>query len=189
MILNEYGLIRQPNHSLIGLFFPPLISLSEYEIEVVYPEYTNGYYYPTNGVRDINASCKAGLADISKYDYVIVPAMSPGSGLTCASGLRVQLNSGALLPTTIAKGDNAEPCCSHALCKVDNNKYAAVSCLIDYNLPIIGFKRHRSDHVNPLGIIQPLDPGMLRPQVEDPDVEEKALEESLGDVDPYPEDN
>ena len=182
MIPNDFGIIRQADHNLFALLFKTCTDISECNYEIVMPEYVQGGYYTTNGSIASNINYANAIVDISEYDYVIIPCTSIGPG--AFSGIRDSADTSSPLDIKgYVTGITAENTVMSAyFCFENKNKshlYALISVRKDdANLPLIGFKRHRSDHVNPLGIIQPLDPGMLRPQVKDPDIEEEALEDN-----------
>lgn len=148
--MKSFSITRIPNNDLIGLLFPPLVSLSEYEIEVIHPEYIEGGYFQSTGTIITDTGYKYSITDCNKYDFVLIPTMS--NGFSVYSGLRSDPDSGSLtarslITHTAANRENS----SWWLVGIYNNiGYVCNSISTNVpDLPIIGLKRHRSDNVNP----------------------------------------
>lgn len=181
---NLYGLIRNPNLNLIALPFVYLYHLEEYEIELIDVNTSSrvlnsysGAYYSAAGTRGSYASSNCYDIDIDGFEYVLLPVSRMNLNTTVYSGTTDDITSS---PITFNKRVGlAYDGSLYAAIPVDTSIAAAVSLAVDNDLPILGFRRHRSDHVNPLGIIQPINPGILQPgslqpAVEDPDVQEES---------------
>ena len=146
--MQDFSITRIPNNDLIGLLFTPLVSLSEYEIEVIHPEYVNGYYYTTSGQSTAQTGMQIADLDVSKYDYVLLPIVTSYTGV--CSGLRQTLGSGSIVKRAAITIPDNSITTLYVLFSVSSAfKYAALSTLNDRSYPVIGFRRHRSDNVNP----------------------------------------
>lgn len=168
MIPNDFGIIRQADRNLFALLFPPLTDISEYECEIIMPEYIDESYYYSNGTLENNILYSHADVDCTKYDYILAPTSSVG--VNAVSGLRAAPGTGAVTERAQVFSTNAN---SYSLFIIGDRKFLAISVLTNFKLPVIGFRRHRSDGANPLGIIQPLDPGALEPDDPVPDPEDQ----------------
>ena len=168
--MKDFSITRIPNNDLIGLLFPPLVSFSEYEIEVVKPEYTDNAYINSDSgaITPHSAGTMACAAvDVSKYDYVLIPCSSDRGGFT--SGLNINgIGSpmyGDLRLTIRTISDSLAS--SYAILRVGIYHYALINVIKTYKLPLIGFRRHRSDNVNPRSPQRPeLEPIEIRERQE-----------------------
>lgn len=175
-IPNLFGIERHREADLLACLFPTLLNLSEYNFEIILPEYIDGAYFTSNGSLQSSSNYAYAVVDISKYESVLVPCSTRGAG--DFSGIRSTADdTGPFSRKGYITGVTAdgylhsaymlferESTCLYAIMSVDiSTKY----------MPVIGFRRHRSDHVNPLGVIQPLDPGALEPLDPEPDPEDQ----------------
>lgn len=184
MTPNDFGIIRQADHNLFAMLFPPLTDASEYDFEIIQPEYEDGYRFTLQN-KESNDNQACAIVDISGYtncERIFIPVASYGG--TAFSGTKNTLT----LPASFGSCIQAQlthsfsyyniPSCYGCIVKAPNYNYVYVSDYIQAKRPIILALRKRNDHVNPLGVIQPLNPGILRPQVEDPDAPEEEQEET-----------
>lgn len=147
--MKDFSITRIPDNDLIGLLFPPLVSLSEYEIDVIHPEYIKGYSITSSGNVSTNTLRQYAVVDLSDYDYALVPVQADGQGHYYYTGCRNNQSTGSIT--------GSQYCClyssiintCYALFKIASDNYACVNTEKDNDLPVIGFKRHRSDGVNP----------------------------------------
>ena len=177
-----FGIIRQPYFNLLGLLFNPLLDISEYEFEIINPEYIDGSYVTGAGQILSEAAFSYAVQDVSKYDYVLLPIALKGTINTRRTGFRADPNSGAInTQANIAANSNGPGLYSTAyfLTDVDDSMpYAVVNALSDWHPPIIGFIRHRNDGVNPKSI-KPLEDI----EFPDPDLKKKEDEDTEDTVD------
>lgn len=171
MIPNDFGLIRQKDHNLFALLFPYISDISEMHIELRYindNEWMPGYISNSNGRVTSTESMKYAVIDVSKYDYVLIPssanieegpsAYSAYTGLTISQS---EINISYRAPLT-PSSNNQSSYVFFELLHTDY-KYAVLNQSKEHNMPIIGFIRHRSDNVNPKGIIKDVNSDLLQP--------------------------
>ena len=177
MTPNDFGIIRQADHNLFACLFPTLMDISEYDFEIVYPEYQYHKAYSSTGAIGGSAYCDTGVIDISKYDYVLAPAGATGAATQSprVTGQRDNPTSGAFDEVYFSV-DSLYHISSYALSEVKKH-YLCATIPTETNLPVIGFIRKRSDGANPKGIINPIpdpDPNLKKeaPEQEE-DLEEK----------------
>lgn len=161
---NKWGLIRHKDLSLIAL---PLLDTNGYPLDVsqcyieeIIPEFIDGYNLNGSGQAVANASYKYAWIDANKYDYVIFPLYSDTTNIYSGRAG----NIGGSINGFYMSGNSVK---GYAILPVTQfNYFVGISCLKavkDEDIVVIGIKRHRSDNVNPLGVIQPLNPGELEP--------------------------
>lgn len=196
MIPNDFGLIRQKDHNLFALLFPNLADISEYDIEVLYvdPASWNLNRAVTGQAQvTIRNGMKYAIVDASKYDYILLPI----STIVLTNGIY----NGSISSSTLEETHNRifirnlseGGLTVYALLQIDDYKYVVLNQRINDNIPIIGFRRHRSDGVNPKGmskdaisdILQPIkadefdgEAGRIRDELpgntESPDIDSKS---------------
>lgn len=155
--MKDFSITRIPDNDLIGLLFPPLVSLSEYEIEVIHPEYIKGYSITSAGNAASNANRQYAVVDLSKYDYAFVPDQTDGQGHFYYTGFRSDPSTGAINSSQYINFYSPIATTCYGLCAITTNVYACVNTIKDNDLPVIGLKRHRSDGVNPKSPIKNID--------------------------------
>ena len=180
---NRYGFIRNRNLDLIAtgymLATMDLFHLSELHAELIPVEYVDSTLIDVSGITQASATYKSGWVDISEYDYVLVPVNIIGIG-SPAPFIGTAPSIGGNITGQYARGTNMYGWLLYTVSTA--TPYLAITSL--QNTPDelcmpIGFKRHRSDGVNPLGIINPLNHGLLQ-GLDDPDAD-------INPVDPDPE--
>lgn len=173
MTPNDFGIIRQADHNLLACMFPNFPDISEYDFEIINPEYIDGGLIVSNGGYTASPAFSYAVVNISKYDYVLAYAAATGATVISSGTTGSQSGTGeAFSRYGGAKSTLGLVTSLWTLIPVDKD-YLVLNTVNKLYAPVIGFKRHRSDHVNPLGIIQPLNPGALQPDDPDPDPEEQ----------------
>lgn len=158
MIPNDFGLIRQKEHSLISAFYGDL-NLSECSMEVLMLDYTDHSYIASGtGKPSAPGSSVAqawARADVSKFDYVLIPVVSPVT-LETRSGLSTDVDTAFDQIFVASKSNiNNDMICAYALFDLTKHptyRIANINSSVKLHLPILGFIRHRSDNVNPKGL-------------------------------------
>lgn len=145
--MREYAIVRQyidpyPFMDLFGLMFPPFFDLSRITIEVVEATKIPESYVAIGGAIASVPEYDVYVADISEYQYVLLPtvrisrASSVVSGLTDAQGNA--LTQRVSLPTITA---NDSVISAYVLLPVTNDSIIAESSqLSGYSAPILGIK-------------------------------------------------
>ena len=150
MVPNDFGLIRQKNHNLFACLFPNLKDISEYEFEVIYPEYIEGY--TTNGsttTADVRF-CYA-VEDVSKYDMILYPAYGIGTTAIQSGMNSTGLGASLTVYSSIRGYTNGMYTYNLTQVVVGVRDHLIINSGTGEYLPYIGFKRHRTDGVNPKG--------------------------------------
>lgn len=166
MIPNDFGLIRQLDHTLLACLFPLIKDITEYDIELRYvkpDEWNLEYYYSSNsGAKANNPKMKCAIIDISRYSYLLIPTTTVAQSQSVYTGLGVGTDTGINQRVVITSG--LGPVDSYTLVeRYRSYKYASINERKEDNLPIIGFIRHRSDGVNPKGMIKDAISDILQP--------------------------
>ena len=167
----DFSITRIPNNDLIGLLFPPLLSFSDYEIEIVKPEFVEDKALASSTGSIYSApDRKCAVIDISKYDYIIVPVDTKENEGFC-SGLREHFESGGFQNKSIKMMQTGSTLPLTAWGVLEIIPPFICACInlqknskIDF---VIGFRRHRSDNVNPRSPQRPeLEPIEIRERQE-----------------------
>lgn len=159
-------------------FFTKDFNLSEYQLDIIYPEYIDGGYkisWSTPATPAANMSY-AQITGLSIYDYILMPL-----SINIYASFTVGLVNDELNITNTRAGiglygsGDGRISSSYAFLNNTNSHFdkAITNVCSNMKYPVIGFKRTRADGVNPLGLIQPLDPGALEPNDPEPDPEER----------------
>lgn len=147
----DFSLTRIPNRNLLGVMFPALADISEYDFEIIQPEYSSGHYFSAAGkFLSVAANLSAATVPISGYDFVLSPAANSGT-TQCGTGLN-SADESTLTPRTAMTGaSNTDEykLFGYVLFKVDSELYLRITSVTGLNLPVIAFKRKRNDEVNP----------------------------------------
>ena len=124
--------------NMIALPFMPTMDLDNCKVEEIWPEYTDGSYYKSDGTTASNASYAYAEVDVSKYKYVYIPIVC-ASNITIYSGLRATSGSGSLSGKCASfKAGTASLSTAYALFEVDTTPYACLSVSANMKLPFIG---------------------------------------------------
>ena len=164
MIPNEFGLIRQKDKTLIGLPFNVPKDISDYYIEVLAPTWQDGFMWRSSNTIAPNDMSKACKINVSKFDYVILP-ISNKTDVYVRSGLSGESDESSFSKNVDVRPNGAQ---AYACFEVTETRtFAKVTIGLNDELPIIGLYRHRSDNVNPKGIIKDVNSVILQPVKED----------------------
>ena len=169
--MKDYSITRIPNNDLIGLLFYPIVSLSEYEIEVIHPEYVDGSVVTGSGSLSPDSTMSYAVVDVSKYDYVIAPITTDIAGTSYytgfnATGIGAYISSSKAI--SLRSGSNGGTITAWGIFKIDSQHIKCViNCRVNAKMPVIGLRRHRSDNVNPRSPQRPeLEPIEIRERQE-----------------------
>lgn len=139
---NFHSIVRGngENHlDLMGLFFGAGLNYDGYSIEELWPTYTDGSYFKSDGTTDTNASFSYAIEDVSKYDFVIIPNVA-GANLATYSGLRDNQGSGAFSKKYISyKSGSSLVTTAYAIFPVGSTTWACITAASGLKLPVIGF--------------------------------------------------
>lgn len=166
MIPNDFGLIRQKDKTLIGLPFNVLKDISEYYIEVLKPTWQDGFMWTATNTYIESATSKSCKIDVIKYDYVILPASNNVGGPYVRTGLSGEADEEGMSYNVDLRPAGSQCYVLFSVPKTAAH-FAKVTIGIDDDLPLIGLKRHRTDNVNPKGIIKDVNSDLLQPVKED----------------------
>lgn len=124
--------------NMIALPFMPMMDLDNSKVEEIWPEYTDGSYYKSDGTTASNASFAYAEVDVSKYKYVYLPVVC-AANITIYSGLRSTSGSGSISGKCASfKAGTANLSTAYALFEVDTTSYACISVGANMKLPFIG---------------------------------------------------
>lgn len=145
-IPNLFGIYRDSSVNLLAApYLMTIDDLDQYHIEMIIPEYIDGYQVPYNtGNAGADAKCAYAVTDVSKYDYVFVPVAIEdqtsqwnASGLN-ATGLGSPFNEKCI---NIHKAPNLDPTCAWGMMKIDATHFVLViNTLKTFKVPFIGLK-------------------------------------------------
>lgn len=184
---NKWGLLR---HRVLDLLAVPstagFTSASEYDItELEYDQFHDSAFINNAGSIVTGGIMQCIEYDISSYDAFAVFTFIPATSTNNVPVLFMKDSGGNNLyqiQTVLYGGVSrtASASCTFFGVRKTEDAQLFVNCsrgATDY--VALGFRRHRSDGVNPLGIIQPINPGLLH-GLNDPDAD-------INPVDPDPE--
>ena len=141
-----FGIYRDSEVNLLATpYLMTLDDLDQYHIEMIIPEYIDGYQVPYNtGNSGADAKCAYSVTDVSKYDYVLAPvAISEQNSQWNASGLNA-VGLGSPFNercVNIHKGTLNEPTCAWGLMLVDATHFMLIiNTLTTFKVPFIGLK-------------------------------------------------
>lgn len=173
----DFSITRVPDRNLFGLLFPPLTDISEYEIEVIQPEYIDGYRCNIDGSLAASSLWCYAVEDVSKYDYVLMPLTNKTSS-GYSSGLNDVGVGASFANFSFSVRATSFECSCYALMPISGTTHVAIiNTLVDYKLPLVGFKRHRSDGVNPKSPLN--EPDVKEELIEEPVIKDEPIEEPV----------
>lgn len=138
---NFFSIVRGPGEyglNLMALPFIPGMDFDGCSAECIFPEYTSGKYFATDGTLTSNASYAYAEADVSKYKYVYIPVVA-ATNISVNSGLRATSGSGSISGKCVSfKPGTANMATTYALFEVDTTPYACITVADQMRLPFIG---------------------------------------------------
>lgn len=165
MIPNKFGIIRNKYLDLFGCMFENYLNLSEYEFEIVEPEWIDDYYFQNGTGPIVSNGLSYSITDASKYEYVLIPG-SINKALQSASGFLVSESAVSLSNNYMIFRSSVENRLNtyYTFQQVSHGTpYILANVVTEMKAPIIGFIRHRSDNVNPKGISKDVNSNLLQP--------------------------
>ena len=147
--MRDFSIVRQFPGFKDHIGLPYIKDLSNCAIEIIEPEYIEGYFIPTTNESAVNtplaqANMKMATFYNTDYDALILPASRPDSPIawaTVASGIRIANDSGNLLSAIqLYRGTSTDARVGYALITSAKNMYVYISMCLNDVLPVIGIK-------------------------------------------------
>lgn len=173
MIPNKWGLIRERALNLYALpLFADDLNIAEFYIEDLAPlfTYTPGDGYKLDGTQTSSSVADSGTLNITGYDFVLLPliGMVRAGTLQLCSGISIE-DAAEFISRVTSYNNGDANYMTYSIFALDRETNYALKISIpkDKRPPVLAFKRHRSDNVNPKGIIRDATSDILQPIKED----------------------
>lgn len=161
--MRDYSIVRQFPGFKDHIGLPYIKDLSNCALELIEPEYVDGYFISTVSESAVNtplaqANMKMATFFNEDYDALLLPASRPDSAIawaTATSGIRPANDSGNLLSAIqLHRGTSTDARVGYALITSAKNMYAYISMCKDDYLPVIGIKT--TDNISGGGVLPQL---------------------------------